>query len=471
MTTTHIPLGAMLIGSFLFPVICDAQTLTASPNLPSDAAVKKLLVTRIDIDRRNLGIVVGIVSPSGRRIISHGHMSLTDSRSPGADTVFEIGSVTKLFTSALLADMVQQGEVSLADSVFKYLPIQANPSNGTRTITLADLATHTAGLPLWPSNVPSTREGALAMASYRQDQLFEYLSSLPISEQVGRKWSYSNAGVGILGLALARRADSTYDKLVQSRITTPLKMKSTAQVLSESMKARIAEGSDAELHAAPRWDVPVLAGAGSLHSSANDMLTFLEALGDPNSPVGRILPTMLATRREGPGIPQALGWLIIPAGSPGDILTHIGGTLGFSSAVSYDPKSRTGVVVLSNTSSGVGDLARHILRPALPINPPATAAPIKTEISMDPALFDSLTGDYEPATGTVFSVSREGNTLMFQLPGLPKLRLRPEDARTFFVAENTRVTVTFDLDNEGRSTRLTLKAPTGNTEAKRAAGK
>jgi hypothetical protein len=86
---------------------------------------------------------------------------------------------------------------------------------------------------------------------------------------------------------------------------------------------------------------------------------------------------------------------------------------------------------------------------------------------MDPTTFDRLVGRYEPAPGVGFEVSREGDALMIQLPGIPRLRLRPESTRTFYVAENTRITVTFDVDAEGRATSLTLRAPTGTTPAKR----
>ena len=465
-----IPAG-LVIGSLLWSGPASAQASNRA-GLPSDIAIEKLLTVRIDAERRSVGIVVGVVTPAGRRIVSYGQASLEDARALDGDTVFEIGSVTKVFTSVLLADMVRRGEVKLTDSVFSYLPPHTSRARESRTITLADLATHTSGLPFWPSGIPATATGVQAMGRYTDAQLLDYLSTFQVPPEVGQKWAYSNVDAGVLGRALGARLNMTYEALLQARVTGPLRMGSTAVAVSDRMRPRLAVGYDANRRIAPAWSVPVLAGAGSLHSSANDLLTFLEALGRDDGPLARLLPVMLATRRQGPGIPQALGWMIIETSAQeGAILSHDGGTLGFSSAVAYDPKTRTGVVVLSNAAGGVGDLARHLLRPSIPLTPPASSAPTRTEIHVDPGSLDRLVGRYEPSAGVGFEVSREGDSLSIQLPGIPKLRLRAETPRSFYAAENTRLTITFDVDADGRATALTLSAPTGTTAAKRVGGK
>lgn len=445
------------------------------PTLPTDDRIRDILIQRVDVERRNAGIVVGIVSSGGRRIIVRGSTGRPDGAELSGGTVFEIGSVTKVFTSLLLADMVQRGEVRLEDSVSSHLPVKVG-SGSTRTITLVDLATHTAGFPLWPSGIPATRDGALSMATYSVERLYEYLASFEVPADVGAKWAYSNVDAGVLGLALAHRSGMTYGALVESRITGPLRMKSTGLPAVQGQAgagrdadrmSRMAVGHDAASKPAPHWNVPALAGAGSLVSNVDDMLTFLASFGEP-SISSAALPTMLATRRTGPGIPQALGWWIVATG-PSDqgILVHDGGTLGFSSSVAYDLETRTGVVVLSNSVSAVGDIARHILRPVIPLAAPAGVAPQKKEIQVDPALFDRYAGRYEPGPGAVFTITREGDALMIQLPGIPKLRLRAESERDFFVAENTRVTVSFEIGADGRVTGLILKSPAGDARAAR----
>ena len=471
MTRAVVFLAGLVSGSLMCSDPASAQAQNPAP-LPGDVAIQKLLTNRVDAERRSVGIVVGVVTPAGRRIVSYGQASLEEPRALDGDTVFEVGSVTKVFTSVLLADMVRRGEVKLTDSVFTYLPPHTSRARESRTITLADLATHTSGFPFWPNGIPATGDGVQAMGRYTEAQLLEYLSTFQVPSDVGQKWAYSNVDAGVLGMALGARANTTYEGLLQARVTGPLNMESTAVAVSDRMRTRLAVGYDVNRRVAPVWRVPALAGAGSLHSSANDLLTFLEALGRDDGPLAGLLPIMIATRRPGPGLPQALGWMIIDTGAQdGAILSHDGGTLGFSSAVAYDPKARTGVVVLSNAAGGVGDLARHLLRPSIPLTPPASPAPTRTEIHLEPASLDRLVGRYEPSPGVGFDVSREGDELSIQLPGIPRLRLRAESPRSFYAAENTRVTITFDVDAEGRATALTLSAPTGTTAAKRVGGR
>jgi len=457
--------SAPAIGLVLLSSI-SASIAHAQP--PDDAAIRRMLEERIDTTKQSVGIVVGIVTPEGRRVIRRGRFAVDDPREVGPDTVFEIGSVTKVFTAMLLADMGRHGEVSVTDPVIRSLPPEvAARAQGLKATTLADLATHTAGFPFWPSGIPATAEGTAQMASYSVDQLYTFVSTFEAPSDVGTRWMYSNTDAGLLGVLLARRAGSTWDALIERRITRPLGMTSTAVAVSPAMQPRLAVGHNSELKPAAAWNVPALAAGGSLHSTVNDLLTLLAAADDPMTVAGAAMPGMLAIRRQAPGFQQALGWMVLGAG-PGDgLLLHDGNTLGFASSVVYDPVSRTGVVVLSNSSTSVSDIARHIARPAMPLAAPLSPAPRKTEIAIEPALFDAYAGAYEPRPGAVFTVTREGDALTIQIPGIPKLRLHPESTRDFFVAENTRVTVTFDVDAAGRVTGLLLKAPTGNVPAVR----
>jgi D-alanyl-D-alanine-carboxypeptidase/D-alanyl-D-alanine-endopeptidase len=435
---------------------------------PDDAAIHRILEERIDARKQSVGIVVGIVTPQGRRVVQHGRFAPGDPREVGPDTVFEIGSVTKVFTAMLLADMARKGEVGVTDPIVRYLPADvAARAQGVKATTLADLATHTAGFPFWPSGIPATAEGTAQMASYSVDQLYQFIATFEAPADAAKRWMYSNTDVGLLGELLARRAGSTYDALIESRITRPLGMTSTAIAVAPALQPRLAIGHNADLKPAPAWNVPTLAAGGSLHSTVNDLLMLLAAIGDPTTVAGAAMPGMLAIRRQAPGFQQALGWMVLGAGPGEGLLLHDGNTLGFASSVVYDPVGRIGVVVLSNSSASVSDIARHVARPAMPLAAPLPPAPLKTEISVEATLFDTYAGVYEPGPGAVFTVTREGDALMIQIPGIPKLRLRPESTRDFFVAENTRVTVTFNVDAAGRVTGLLLKAPTGNVPAVR----
>ncbi|HEY2324092.1 MAG TPA: serine hydrolase domain-containing protein, partial [Thermoanaerobaculia bacterium] len=133
-----------VIAALFMAVLVAAHLAAASAQIASDAEIRKILADRIDAQQQGVGIVVGVIEPSGWRIVAYGNADRDDKGPLNGDTVFEIGSVTKVFTSLLLADAVQRGEVALNDPVSKYLPKGTKvPEHGGKPITLVDLATHT----------------------------------------------------------------------------------------------------------------------------------------------------------------------------------------------------------------------------------------------------------------------------------------------------------------------------------------
>jgi D-alanyl-D-alanine-carboxypeptidase/D-alanyl-D-alanine-endopeptidase len=161
-----------------------------------DNDIRAILADRIDVQRQGVAIVVGVIDPAGRRTIAY-EGTKKEQRPVDANTVFEIGSVTKVFTSLLLADAVQRGEVALTDPVSKYLlPNVKVPERGGKTITLVDLATHTSGLPRMPTNFYPKDPGN-PYADYTVAQLYEFLSSVELTRDIGSKYEYSNLGGGL----------------------------------------------------------------------------------------------------------------------------------------------------------------------------------------------------------------------------------------------------------------------------------
>jgi hypothetical protein len=205
------------------------------------------------------------------------------------------------------------------------------------------------------------------------------------------------------------------------------------------------------------------AAGGAIVSTADDMLMLLSvAMGYESSPLAPAMVTMLSTRRpmSQPGSEQALGWVVIGK-SDDQLIIHDGGTLGFASSVAWDPRKRIGAVVLSNQVAGVSDIARHLLRPDLPLERPTATR--RTEIALDSAILDTYVGRYEAQDDGMFIIIRERNFLMIQLPadwGLPKMRLRPESLRDFFASE-LPLRVTFQVDSNGRVNRLLVYPPRG----------
>ena len=363
----------LLLGIAVLASIANTQQ-APQPAMPSDADIRQILVDRIDVQQQSVGIVVGVIGPDGRRIIAYGHPDKGDPRPVDGNTVFEIGSMTKVFTSLLLADMVQRGEVALDDPVAKYLPASVKmPQRNGRQITLVDLSTHTSGLPPLPTNF-APKDPANPYADYSVDQLYQFLSSYQLTRDIGSQYGYSNLGGGLLGHVLALRAGMGYEALVRSRICDPLGMKDTRITLTPEMKARLAVGHNQALEPVENWDLPTLAGAGALRSTANDILTFLAAnLGYVKSPLAPAMSAMLKVRRPTgqPNLEIALGWHVFTTNGK-EIVWHNGGTGGYRSFMGFDPTARIGVVLLSNTSTtiGVDDIGRHLLDASMPLAGP-----------------------------------------------------------------------------------------------------
>ena len=428
----------------------------AAPAVPSVEELRRILVERVDAQHRSVGMVVGVITPEGRRVVPYGVCDQAGRRPVEGDTIFEIGSVTKVFTALLLADMVQRREVALSDPAGKYLPKGLKlPEWKGRSIALVDLATHTSGLPFWPADFPPL-EDVPAYRKYTIEQLYGFLATYEMPREPGTRWEYSNTGGGLLGLALSRRSGSDYEALVQARIAGPLGMKNTLIKVTPEKKALLATGHDERLQPTPVWDVPALPGAGSLRSSVNDLLTLLAAFtGNADTPLQPAMAAMVQTRRPNEiyMLEQALGWWVIGQGAD-EFFIHGGGTFGFASSMGYDPKTRLGAVVLSNTSGSVDDIVRHVLRPSMPLDKPQPPK-VRKEIAVDARLLDAYAGRYRPSPEWVYIVTHEAGALRIQLPAAPKMRLYAETERDFFL-KGADIQVTFQTDGQGRATGLVL---------------
>ena len=446
-----------------------AQAPVESP-VPPDSEIRKILSDRIGAENLGIGIVVGVIDAKGRRVVAYGSLAKDDKRPLNGDTVFEIGSMTKVFTSLVLMDMAQKGEVALSDPVAKYLPANAKvPERNNRKITLQDLSTQSSGLPRMPSNFNS-KDPANPYVAYSVEQLYQFLAGYQLTRDIGAQYEYSNLGVGLLGYALTQRAGMDYEAMVRSRICEPLRMNDTRVTLSPEMKARLAIGHGPNLNAVSNWDLPqAFAGAGALRSTANDMLTFLAAnLGYTRTPLAAAMAAEVSIRRPAgsPNMEIAYAWHV-QTKDGNSIIWHNGGTGGYRTYMGYDPKSRAGVVVLSNLSSPAGpdDIGRHLLDASYPLS---KVEPIKEhkEVTIETKLFDNYVGSYQLAPNAIMAISRDGDRLFGQLTGQPKAELFPEGERKFFL-KVVDAQITFDTDAQGKATQLTLHQNGMDMPAKR----
>jgi len=443
--------GTLLLSLALLPV-----RFTGAQTGSRDDEIRKILQDRIDVNKRSVGIVVGLVDEQGTHVLSYGKPDQNSTQTLDGDTVFEIGSVTKVFTATLLSDMVERGEVSLNDPISKFLPKSVKtPTMNGKEITLVDLSTQTSGLPRLPNNF-APKDPKNPYADYSVEQLYSFLAGYTLTREIGAKYEYSNLGVGLLGHVLALRAGTDYETLVRQRILNPLKMDHSGIKLTPQMQARLAPGHDQSLKPVANWDLPVLAGAGALRSTVNDMLKFVGAnIGLQKSPLLTAMQKAHESRHD-TGVPDlgiGLNWHILKK-FDSVLVWHNGGTGGYHSFIGFDPKARKGVVILSNSTNDIDDIGRHLLvsqYPLAKLEPPKD----RKEIKLDAKILDAYAGEYQFAPGVSITITHEGDQIFAQLTGQGKLELFAETEKDFFF-KVANVQISFVKDDKGQVAQLVL---------------
>jgi CubicO group peptidase (beta-lactamase class C family) len=351
---------------------CALAVLVATTALDSQTTTARQSEIQTRLDERiasgnGVGLVAASLEPDGTVVIAAAGKPGPDALPLDGHSVFEIGSITKVFTALLLADMVERGEVTLDTPVQRLMPSEVKvPRRNGREITLVDLATHTSGLPRLPNNMAPANP-LNPYADYAAERLYAFLNAYELTRDIGATFEYSNLGAGLLGHALERRAGKPYKTMVEERILRPLGMTHTSFTPDAWMKAHLAKGHNATGQPVPGWEVGVLSGAGGLRSTANDMMKFARAaLAAPTGPLGRVLARSYERRHDAgrPNMSIGLGWIIRRAADR-DVLWHNGGTGGYRSWFGLDMHAKRAVVVLANSQHGPDDLGNALLLEAV----------------------------------------------------------------------------------------------------------
>jgi D-alanyl-D-alanine-carboxypeptidase/D-alanyl-D-alanine-endopeptidase len=412
-----------------FAVPPPTQPPPADWQLPSDEEIAKLIADR-NAPRAGQGFVVGVLGSDGQRFVAGGTGA---GAQVDRNTLFEIGSISKVFTALILADMVNKGEVSLDDPAAKYLPAGHHmPERNGRQITLRDLSTHRSGLPRMADDMGPVDSLDGPFWDYGEEKLLAFLDRYQLTRDIGSQWEYSNLGVGLLGYLLARAAHTDYETLLRKRITGPLGMKDTMITLKGSDAARLAPPFDRYMRPAHPWDIGILTGAGGIRSSAADMLIFAKGVLDPKSAIAAAVKTALSVRVPGeapPAVEQALGWEVMHLPPERELLLHNGQTGGFQTMLILEPAKGRAVVALTNSQAqpSPDDIALHIMigTPVAP-TPPVPPGPTKhTEISLPAADLDKFVGRYDFGNGFVITVTHDGATLRVLREGIPGAQAAP----------------------------------------------
>jgi len=293
-----------------------------------------------------VGLCVGVFKEGEPEVFAFGD-GIGGGR-PGGGSFFEIGSVTKVFTATLLADMVRANLVKLDDPVQTLLPMDVRLTEPK--MTLLHLATHTSGLPRLPGNLGrSAKNPENPYAHYGEPELFAFLNGHKLERGWFGRYRYSNLGVGLLGHLLARKLGLSYEQAICQRICAPLDLQDTVITLADAQRARLMPPRTAGGAAATNWDFQALAGAGALRSTPDDLLRFLAAnLGYTEQPLKLALQDCHYSHLKDFGQEVGLCWHLYPFANNKWNVWHNGATGGYQSYVGFEKERSVAVAVLVN---------------------------------------------------------------------------------------------------------------------------
>jgi CubicO group peptidase (beta-lactamase class C family) len=437
-------LPVLLALLFATPLARTAASPSSSALLP--ARVEQAITARIAAGEYP-AMVVAVVD--GDRSHVYGFGKLPNGKAPDADTLFQIGSVTKTFTAILLAEAVDRGKVELDTPVADLLPGFKIPSRDGKTITLGELAMQVSGLPRLPTNMQPA-DPRDPYADYDAAKLKAFLAGYKLPRDPGAKYEYSNLGLGLLGYALARHAGTSYPQLLQSRVFGPLGMTSTSATLKEPLAPRWAPGHDEQGKPAQPWHLDALAGAGAINSTGTDMLRYLEAnMGRGEGALRRAMKFAHEPRRAVGGDERiGLAWMT-KRGKSGDVVWHNGMTGGYASFLGFTADGTRGVMILTNIQQSVDDLGFAALLPDAPL------APARKQIVLSPKQLQDYIGEYRLAPDFVLTVMQQGDQLLAQATGQGAFPIFP-DATDKFFAKITDIRIDFKRDGKGKVESLVL---------------
>lgn len=392
------------------------------------------------------GVAVAWVDADGTAFFQSGTMSAADPRPITADTQFELGSVTKVFTALLLAESERLGKVSRLDPAAKYLLPAGDPAQpALARITLLGLSTHTSGLPRLPSNF-TTAADPDPYASYDHAMLVAALRTDGGVANPTRSLAYSNFGVGVLGEALGAAWNTSYTDALTQHVLEPLGLKATSVGLAGlPPPANLAPGHVSG-QVVPNWTFQAIAPAGALRSSARDMALFLAAcLAKQDGPLHSAFEMTLQPQApaEDLGGQIGLGWMLqneddLP------VAWHNGATAGSHSFVAFSRKSGAGVVILSNIQRGSEALGLGLLgtKPAAP----------KGELVKNAA---DYVGVYPLTASMAFNIIELKGALRVKLGQQPSLGMRLTSPDRFAVV-GVPAEISFERGADGKINALVL---------------
>lgn len=370
-------------GNLLFSVGLDEQgkieTFYAQPYKEAEVVPDKkfnsdnALKTKVDStvngplsaymrNKGNIGLSVGIHYAGKDYFYNYGESKLGNSQLPGNQTLYDIGSITKTFTSTLLAVAVNEGKLKLTSVITDFLPDSVASNPALKGITLMQLANHTSGISRLPSNWQSSvTDQKQPYANYDTKLLFSFLKNFKSVRAPGTKFEYSNVAVGLLGEILENIYHKPYAELISTYITKPAKMSHTEVIIKPSDASLVAQGYDENIQPVAPWIFDALGGAGALKSSSSDMLIYGKLqVGEGSTRLTKAMKLTHEITYKSDQNSLGLGWIFL--NSDANLPQHNGGTGGYRSLICMNLERQIVVVLLANNSSSVDSIGFEVLK-------------------------------------------------------------------------------------------------------------
>jgi serine-type D-Ala-D-Ala carboxypeptidase/endopeptidase len=459
-------MNLLLIGSCVWSdaLTTQAQQLTK----PWVESVASPLVEKRIVD----GLSIGYIEGDGFGIVHLGSAADAGKKADNG-TVYEIGSLSKVFTGLLLADAALRDEINLYTAADVANPAGIKmPSRDGRSIKWIDLSTHRSGLPRLPGNF-TTAETPNPYRDYDSKQAAEFLKAYQLPRQPGKGQEYSNFGASVLGYLIAEKTGKSYEQLLRERIAGPLKMADCTVLLSDDQEKRFATPHNKYGSAIAPWEFADLPGAGGIHATLRDMMRFAKAqLEPPSGPIGEAIELAWKqhTEADETGPAMGLGWII--AGD-GQTRLHNGQTGGTTSALFINRKLKCAVVILCNTSvqnEEIDKLALQLVMKAAgqetPKAPEENADDAPEGLAIDEKLRRRLVGRYQLTPNFIFTVTDDDGRLMVGITNQETQEVFP-DSPTRWSYHGVDATLEFKLPKTGAARSLILHQDGAHQTARR----
>lgn len=397
----------------------------------TDAEVKSITEQRLLGDRTGACFAVAVID----KTVSRAYVCADpkDANRISSMTAFEIGSVSKTMTAALLADLILQGKASLDDPLSNYLPEgTVVPSFEGKPILIKHIVTHTSGLPVVPDfgSVPNMEN---PYANIDEASLLKTLSTAKLQRAPGSQFEYSNYASMLLSSIIAKRAGTDFETLLQTRLFAPTGMKNS-YINKKPADVKAVQGHTPNNKTTPAWTFKTnAAGVGGVRATLDDMVSYVQAqLGKTESTISPALKITQEQVKTDTNTKMAMNWMLAPLDSH-FVHLHEGGTGGFSAFTAFDLETKRGVVILSDTAltsvGGLSSLGNHLLDSRLPLG---KARKVKQP---DAELLKAIVGEYDFLPGMKMTLTSKDGRLYTQATGQAVYEMGYDSAGDFYPLE------------------------------------